>query len=329
LPNPTARTGGDDTFAWNPGDDNDVLEGQDGFDTMLFSGANVGENINVSANGGRVLFFRDIANVLMDLNDVESIDFRALGGADTIVVNDLSGTDLTELNANLAAAIGGGDAQADNPIVSGTNGDDVSLIGGDASGVALQGLSAQVNITGAEAANDRLMLNMLSGDDVVDASAVAVGSVQLTLEGGLDADVLIGGDGDDILRGGPGDDVLIGGPGADILDGGDGDDIEIESLGGDTVTSATAVGEDWLAAHARTAKGKTVLEVGGEARTLPLAEIEVPNPVAEEIRRFVEAIQKGEEPPVGAAEGRAATEIALAAYRSIETGCTVPLPLER
>ena len=75
---------GDDTFVWNPGDDNDTLEGQDGFDTMLFNGANIAEQITVSANGGRVIFFRDIANVTMDLNDVEGIDFNALGGADTV-----------------------------------------------------------------------------------------------------------------------------------------------------------------------------------------------------------------------------------------------------
>ena len=55
---------GDDTFVWNPGDDNDTLEGQAGFDTMLFNGANVAENIDISANGGRVLFFRNIATVL-------------------------------------------------------------------------------------------------------------------------------------------------------------------------------------------------------------------------------------------------------------------------
>ena len=64
---------GDDTFVWNPGDDNDIIEGQAGFDTMLFNGANVAENIGISANGGRALFTRDIANVIMDLNDTESI----------------------------------------------------------------------------------------------------------------------------------------------------------------------------------------------------------------------------------------------------------------
>ena len=86
---------GDDVFQWNPGDGNDTVEGQDGFDTLLFNGANIGENIDIVANGGRALFFRDVANVTMDLNDVEGIDFRALGGADNIVVGDLSGTDVT------------------------------------------------------------------------------------------------------------------------------------------------------------------------------------------------------------------------------------------
>src|SRR5438034_987242 len=71
----------------------------------------------------------------------------------------------------------------------------------------------------------------------------------------------------------------------------------------------------------------TIKRFDGEARTLPIAEIEVPDPVAEEIRRFVEAVQNGDEPPVGGAEGRAATEVALAAYRSIETGQAVELPL--
>ena len=69
------------------------IEGQDGIDTMHFNGANIAENIDISANGGRVRFTRDVANITMDLNDVEHIDFKALGGADNIVVNDLSGTD--------------------------------------------------------------------------------------------------------------------------------------------------------------------------------------------------------------------------------------------
>jgi len=51
------------------------------------------------------------------------------------------------------------------------------------------------------------------------------------------------------------------------------------------------------------------------------------SPVTQELRAFSEAILKGEEPPVGGADGRAATEIALAAYRSIETNGVVHLPM--
>ena len=201
---------GDDVFVWNPGDDDDTLEGQAGFDRMLFNGANIAENIDVAANGGRVRFFRNVANVTMDLNDVEAVDFNALGGADSTVVNDLSGTDVTELNLNLAGALGGtgGDAQPDSVIVQATNGDDVALVVGDASGVSVIGLAAQVNITAAEAANDRLTLNALAGDDVVEASGLSAGSIQLTEDGGAGNDVLVGGAGNDVLLGGAGDDVL-------------------------------------------------------------------------------------------------------------------------
>src|SRR4051794_11551637 len=77
---------GDDSFQWDPGDGNDVIEGQDGTDTMLFNGANINEKMDVSANGGRVRFTRDVANIVMDLNDVESIVAKTLGGADTFTV---------------------------------------------------------------------------------------------------------------------------------------------------------------------------------------------------------------------------------------------------
>jgi Ca2+-binding RTX toxin-like protein len=146
--------------------------------------------------------------------------------------------------------------------------------------VAVIGLAAQVNITGAEAANDRLTVNALAGDDVVDASGVAAGSTQLTLDGGAGDDVLIGGDGNDVLLGGPGDDVLIGGPGIDTIDGGDGDNVIIQSAsaniasaGADTVASATVAGKDWLATHVRIVNGKAVITVGGKERTLPRADL--------------------------------------------------------
>jgi Ca2+-binding RTX toxin-like protein len=219
---------GHDTFVWNPGDDNDTIEGQAGFDSMLFNGANVAENIDIAANGGRVRFFRNIANVTMDLNKVENIDFNALGGADTIVVNDLTGTGLVQVSVNLAASGGLGDGAADTVIMNATSGDDILLVSGDASGAHVIGGAIKVNVVGAEAANDRLVVNSLGGDDVIEASALAAAIIGLTLDGGNDDDILIGGAGNDTLLGGAGDDVLIGGPGLDVLDGGVGSNIVIQ-----------------------------------------------------------------------------------------------------
>ena len=266
---------GDDAFVWNPGDDNDTLEGQDGFDRMIFNGAAVAENIDISANGGRVLFFRNIANVLMDLNDVEGIDYNAMGGADIVVVNDLSGTDVVEVNTNLAVN-GAGDAQPDNVTVTGTDGDDVALVVGDAAGTSVLGLAAQVNITGAETANDRLTVNALAGDDVVEASALAATAIQLTANGGDDADILVGGDGNDVLNGGNGDDVLVGGPGIDTLDGGPDDNVIIQLVGNgdrmaaeaDAVHSAKVADDAWVARHVNIVDGKTTIDVGGKQLTL-------------------------------------------------------------
>jgi Ca2+-binding RTX toxin-like protein len=192
---------------------------------MLFFGSNANENINIAANGGRVLFFRDVANVTMDMNELENIEFRALGGADNIIVGDLSGTDVVQIGLDLRGPNGGGDEAADTVTVTGTNGADTFGAAGDAGGVTVFGLQATVNIFHQEQANDRLTLNGLGGDDVIDASGLAAGAIALTLDGGDDDDVLIGSDGADTLLGGLGDDVLIGGLGVDILDGGPGDNV--------------------------------------------------------------------------------------------------------
>jgi Ca2+-binding RTX toxin-like protein len=219
---------GDDVFQWDPGDGSDTVEGQDGSDTMLFNGANIAERFEVSANGSRVRFTRDIANITMDLDGVEVVDVRALGGADTITVDDLNGTDITEVRNDLAANGGVGDGAADNVIVNGSGGDDVIVVAGDASGASVLGLAALVNIAGVEAANDRVSVRALAGDDVIEASGLTADAIRLTEDGGDGDDVLIGGAGDDVLLGGAGDDVLLGGPGIDALDGGPGDNIIIQ-----------------------------------------------------------------------------------------------------
>ena len=260
---------GDDTFQWDPGDGSDVVEGQAGADAMTFNGANISENMDVSANGGRVRFTRNVANITMDLNDVESIVVKLLGGADKLVVNDVSGTDLT----SVVTDAGGADGQFDNIIANATNGDDVATVTGTGPNVQVNGLPARISVTGVVANSDRVTVNALAGADVLDATGLAADSALLTLDGGDGDDVLLGGAGNDTLLGGAGDDVLIGGPGVDIIDGGTGDNVVLDSLAANVVTSATAVGTKWLNHHARTVRGKAVLKVHGKKRKLPHAKV--------------------------------------------------------
>jgi Ca2+-binding RTX toxin-like protein len=263
---------GDDTFQWDPGDGSDIVEGQDGADALAFNGSNINEKMEASANGSRVRFTRDIGAIVMDLNNVESIDADLLGGADSLRVDDLSGTGVVSVNAGLAASGGGDDAQPDSVVVDATNGDDVVSVAGSGSDMRATGLSAAVSISGAFGA-DRLTVEALPGDDVIDASGAAAGAMLLTLDGGDGDDVLLGGAGADTLLGGAGDDVLIGGPGNDTLDGGPGSNVVIDAFRANTVSSAAFAGKDWLAAHVRTVDGKAAVVLGGKVRTLPHADL--------------------------------------------------------
>ena len=112
---------------------------------MQFNGANVNENIDLSANGSRLRLFRDVGNVTMDVNGVEQVNVNALGGADTITVNDLSGTGVTDVNLDLASTPGSGtgDGQADTVIVNGTAGNDTITVAGSAGNADVLGLAAR------------------------------------------------------------------------------------------------------------------------------------------------------------------------------------------
>jgi Ca2+-binding RTX toxin-like protein len=221
---------GNDTFVWNPGDGSDIVDGGAGNDTLLFNGANVNEKIDISANGGRVTLARDVGAVTMDLDNIETLDVNALGGADTITVNDMSRTDVRHVAIDLSATLGSGagDGQADTVVINATNGADNITITEDNGVVTVSGLGADVTITGFEAANDRLVINGLGGDDVITAAGLPA-NILLTENGGDGNDILLGGVGNDTLNGGAGDDILIGGGGQDILDGGAGNNVLLQA----------------------------------------------------------------------------------------------------
>jgi hypothetical protein len=175
--------GGNDTFRWDPGDGSDMLDGQDGSDTMLFNGAAADEDVTLTANGERLTFFRDVGKVTMDTDDVETVDFNALGGTDHVTVNDLTGTDVTQTDVDLAGTLGGsaGDGAVDNVVVNGTDGDDTINIDGSRSAVDVTGLATAVSVRHAEP-TDLLSVSTLAGTDNVFVNGVA-GVLQVLVDG--------------------------------------------------------------------------------------------------------------------------------------------------
>jgi Ca2+-binding RTX toxin-like protein len=181
--------GGADTFQWDPGDGSDTVDGEAGKDTMRFNGSNASEKIDVSANGSRVLFHRDVANITMDLDTLENVDVRALGGADTVTVNDLGGTDVRDVHVDLAATAGSGDGSADSVIANGTGTiDDVNVTAPEPGDALARGLAADVDVTGGEASLDKLDIHTLGGADTVTTAPDVTGSGVVAVDGGEGSD---------------------------------------------------------------------------------------------------------------------------------------------
>jgi Ca2+-binding RTX toxin-like protein len=293
----TAYLGADqDTFQWDPGDGNDVVEGGDGQDTLLFNGANIGENIDLSAIGTRLRFTRSIGTVVMDVDGVERTDFNALGGTDNILINNLAGTAVTQVNLNLANYVGAGDSESDAVTINGTTGPDTFNVAMDAGALAITGLGREIRVLHAENNFDRIVIDGV-GDDLVNvngstngdimaiepngtfvrvtatgysAPVDVIGELSLSVNGMNGTDTIVAaGDlaalGVPIqIDGGEGDDTLYGSNGADVLLGGSGQDV-IDGLGGgDTVFLGS--GDDtlfWFPGY-----GSTVIEGESGADTV-------------------------------------------------------------
>jgi Ca2+-binding RTX toxin-like protein len=259
---------GNDTFIWNPGDGSDVVEGGSGNDTLVFNGSNVGEHIDISANGGRVTLHRDVGAVTMDLNGIEKIQLAALSGADTITVNDLTGTGVKQVAIDLAATGGLGDGQVDTVIVNGSSGNNHISIAATGSVVTVNGLSAQVTIDHAEAANDALVVNGVDGNDTIDASALAAGMINLTIDAGAGNDTILGSGGNDVLIGGDGNDIVTGDRGNDVALLGAGDDRFVWNPGDGSDIVEGQAGFDTLVFKGSDAGENITLSANGNRATL-------------------------------------------------------------
>jgi hypothetical protein len=162
---------GHDEAVWNPGEGSDFIGGATGLDTLTFNGSDGSEIMALSANGGDAVFLRDPGVVRMDMVNVEQLDLAALGGADTVTVNNLATTDLRFANIDLSAQ-GVGDGQGDAVTVNGTNLADEIDVDADNSTVDVTGLRTETRIAGSET-TDQLIVNGLGGNDDVEVSNAA------------------------------------------------------------------------------------------------------------------------------------------------------------
>jgi RTX calcium-binding nonapeptide repeat (4 copies) len=174
---------GDDTFVWDPGDGSDVVEGGSGSDAMVFNGSGGNEIMTATANFGRVSFTRNLGTITMDLNGIEAIDVHALGGSDSVLVNNVSGTDLKRVDVDLAPVLGGstGDGLADTVTVGGTKGDDSIAAVADGSAVDVRGLAALVRVTHADPVSDTLVIDPVVGADKVAVDPAVNALIQVSV----------------------------------------------------------------------------------------------------------------------------------------------------
>ncbi|HYU83782.1 MAG TPA: hypothetical protein VEK80_03165 [Kribbellaceae bacterium] len=183
---PEAMSGGpgDDLLMWQPGGGSDTVDGDAGNDRLAFHGSNISEVLDLSANpDGHVRLARDIGNVTLDVAGIEAADLGLLGGGDHVLVDDLTGTALTTVNADLSSSLGTSDGLDDEVVLFGTPADDTVTVFADSGAVVTQGLPATVRVSAADPTLDRLTVYALRGNDSVTASPDAASLIQLALFG--------------------------------------------------------------------------------------------------------------------------------------------------
>src|SRR5215203_569995 len=144
---------GNDVFRWDQGDGSDRVDGGSGFDELLFNGFGVAEQFTLSGSGGHALFTRVQGSIVMDLTNIEHVTINPFPGADTVTINDPTGTGVSDVDINL-----GFDTFGDQININ--DDDDVQVVVGQNGNLTILGLSgATVHITGFEAGTDHLLIN--------------------------------------------------------------------------------------------------------------------------------------------------------------------------
>ncbi len=95
-----AGGGGNDTITWASGEGSDTLDGEAGTDVLTFSGTTGNDTITGSAAGSTVTVTDGASS--LSFSGIEDLRIIARDGADTITINDLTTSALTDLTINTA-----------------------------------------------------------------------------------------------------------------------------------------------------------------------------------------------------------------------------------
>ena len=238
---PGEGTDGNDLFLSDASFD---IDGGEGIDTVDFSSATQGVNVDLDLNTPNTAIASQDGAILnappnaggqqiLELDDIENVigsnfDDVIFGNNEINTINGGAGDDTIH-------SFGGAD------IVDGGTGIDTLLLAATPVGTEVtldESGSGTVVINGADAdvfSNFENVTGSATGDDILTGNSSAN-----VLNGNGGDDVLSGLGGDDTLLGGDGDDILAGGGGTDIIDGGAGIDTNsFEGIGlGVTATVA-------------------------------------------------------------------------------------------
>jgi len=196
-----------------------IIDAGAGNDTVVSTGLNVAENIDIFSDGASAFLARGADAARMQMSGVETLTAAASGGSDHIGISDLTGSGLSVVNVMLGGLDGKADSVADTLDIFASRGADSLIVKTVGSETVINGLGAEVHVRGVDAGLDHLVINAGDGDDIIDAASFGAKGPALVVFGGRGADHATLGSGNDTFVWNPGDgsDTVDGRAGTDVL----------------------------------------------------------------------------------------------------------------